>query len=101
MITSVTLICLIIGFTFLIRRLYKLRKKILSRWESAFRHIVAVLAGLCAFVSLFGLLQLLNLLERDAFSWVALFNTFQVSLALLIGGGIIVAASLVLSIEGR
>lgn len=101
MITSITLICSTIGLAFLVRRLYKLRRQILSRWESAFRHIVAILAGLSAFVGLFGLLQLLDLLERDAFSVNALFNTVQLSLALLMGGGIIVAASIALCVEDR
>lgn len=85
-------VCLIIA----IRHLLVSREEIHRLWEGAPRHVFALGVGLCAFVVLFSMLQLLDLFERDLFSWSAFFHRLQTSFVLLISGGTIVVAALML-----
>jgi len=67
------------------------------RWEGAPRHFSAVAVGLCAFIVLFALLQMLDLFESDLFSWGELLDILQLSFVLLVGGGMIIAGALIFS----
>ena len=89
----------IAGFVILavsIRQLFDPKRGIQKRWEGAVRHTVAIAIALCALVVLFTLLQLLDLFESNLYSLDGFFDILQFSLALLVGGGMIVAVALVI-----
>lgn len=90
----------IIGFLILlvsVRRLFNSENGIQNRWVGAGRHAIAVAVALSAFVVLFTLLQLLHLFESGLFSLSAFLGILQVSFVLLVGGGLVIAAALVLA----
>jgi hypothetical protein len=84
-----------VGLVFLARRLFDAEKGIQVRWEGAPRHLCAIAGGLCAFIVLFALLQMLDLFESDLFSWGKLLDILQISFVLLVGGGTIIAGALI------
>jgi len=86
-----------VGLVFLARRLFDPEKGIQVLWEGAPRHLLAIAVGLCSFIVLFALLQMLNLFESDLFSWGALLDILQLSFVLLVGGGMIVIGAAVVS----
>ncbi len=84
-----------VGLVFSARRLFDPEKGIQIQWEGAPRHLFALAVGLCAFIVLFALLQMLSLFESDLFSWGALLDILQRSFVLLVGGAMIVIGAVV------
>jgi hypothetical protein len=91
---AVTLVAVLSASAFMIGRVVKARQALTAQWHGAIRHTVAAIVGWFAFVVLFGLLQLLDFLERDSFSWHALLSIIQISILLLAGGAFVVTSVL-------
>lgn len=96
-IITVVAACGFVGLFFFTLRLFDAKKGIQVRWEGARRHLFAIAVGLCAFVVLFALLQMLYLFESDLFSWRALLDIMQLSFVLLVGGAVIIAGAVIFS----
>jgi hypothetical protein len=100
-IVTLVTFCGLLSLIFLANRIFDSETGIQRRWEGAARHLFALAIGLCAFIILFALLQLLALFEGDHFTWIALGQILQVSFILLVAGGMIIGGAVMLSKEWK
>jgi hypothetical protein len=90
----------IAGFLILlvsIKHLFDSEKGIQNRWRGAIHHTIAVAVALCALVVLIALLQLLDLFEREPFSFSAFLDILQFSFVILVSIGLVIFAVLLLA----
>ena len=90
----------IVGFVLLLvltKYLFNSGKGIQNRWEGAIHHAIALAVALCAFVVLIALLQLLDLFERELFSFSAFIGILQSSFLILVGSGLVILTVLTLA----
>jgi hypothetical protein len=87
MIVSILFLFILVAEILWVKPLFDRQKGMRTRWEPAVRHFLAAVVGLFAFVFLFGILQVLDLFERQYFSWRSLLDILQVSLIVLAIGG--------------
>ena len=92
-----TLLVVAVGLIIYTVAFARKRKTIQDQWLSAFRHIVALIAGWVAFGILSGLFVLIDLFERDKFSFTEFANGLLIPLIIFIAGMIVLRIALITS----
>ena len=92
----VVLLLSVIGISFFVRSLLLGSHGIQRRWEGGIRTVVALIVGLCACTIMFGMILILDLLERNNFSWEAFIIILRLSMGLFVAGYVLSAISLLI-----
>lgn len=92
----VILLLAVIGISFFVRSLLWGGDGIQSHWAGGIRNIGALIVGLCAFTIMLGMMLILDLLERNGFSWDAFINIVRLSMVLFVAGYFLLAVSLLI-----
>jgi hypothetical protein len=94
---AITLLVVAVGLILYTVAFARKRKTIQNQWLSAYRHIVALIAGWVAFGILSGLFVLIDLFERDKFSLTAFANGLLMPLIIFIAGMILLRITIITS----
>ena len=97
MITVLILLAATIAILFLVRSLFQGEQSIQRRWEAGIRHVAVAVIALLAFTIMFGLLLVLDLLEKNQLSWYTLANVTKMTMISFSVGFFLLAVSLIVS----